>query len=66
MGYRIEFLAESTDETSVRHCAYANAVTLYGVRLEADFGLSQMAGDIDGYQIKDSSGAIVLLHHLYP
>jgi len=66
MGYKIEFLSESTDETSVRHSAYANAVTLRGAEQEADFGLSQITGEIDGYQIKDTSGAIVLLHHLYP
>lgn len=66
MSYKIEFLTESTDETSVCHSADAEAATLHDAEREAVSSLPEIAGQIDGYQIRDDSGAIVLLHHLYP
>ena len=64
MRYKIEFLLESTDDTSVCHSSYAEARTLDAAMETARDRMTHLPTAIDGFQIRDDTGVIVMLEHL--
>jgi hypothetical protein len=63
--FRVEYLRESTEESSVSHKMQSSADTLENAIIDAELGFATVVGAIDGYQIKDASnGRIVFLHQL--
>lgn len=60
MRFRVEYLSEFSNQRSVCQTLRCQSDRLESAEWEAEAGLTKVASIIDGYQIRDADGEIVL------